>query len=112
MGALPEDRIVTLRRAVTARLERLRRDLLHYVTWRRREKKLSGYLLRLFVLFVALIVFPILKLVQLGVIGFAMGTLKTFLAAGVVIAGLALGFTIAEFLKRRRRGLSIMEALA
>jgi hypothetical protein len=103
---------MTLRRAVGARLERLKRDLLHYVTLRRREKKLTGYLLRLFVLFIALIVFPILKLVQLGPLGFAMGTLKTLLAAGVVIAGLAVGFALVEFGRRRRRGLSIRRALA
>jgi hypothetical protein len=103
---------MTLTRAVRIRLERLKRDLLHYVTWRRREKKLTGYLLRLFVLVSALIVFPILKLVQLGPVGFVMGTLKTFLAAGVVIGGLAIGYALVEFSKRRRRGLSIRRALA
>ena len=102
---------MTLRRAVRARLERLKRDLLHYVTLRRREKKLSGYLLRLFILFALLIVLPVKKLVQLGLVGAILATLKTAFAAGVVIAALAIGFTIAEFLKRRRRGLSLREAL-
>ena len=103
---------MTVKRAVRVRLERLKRDLLHYMTWRRREKTLTGYALRLFVLFMALIAFPILKLVQLGLIGFVMGTLKTVLAAGVVIAGLAIGYAIVEVARRRRRGLALRRAPA
>jgi hypothetical protein len=103
---------VTIKRAVRTRLERVKRDLLHYVTWRRREKKLTGYLLRLLILFMLLVVFPIKKLVQLGILGFILATLKTGFAAAIVIGGLALGFAIQEFLRRRRRGLSLREALA
>jgi hypothetical protein len=103
---------MTIKRAVRMRLERMKRDLLHYVTWRRRETRLSVYLLRQFILFVALIAFPVVKLVQLGLLGFVMGTLKTFLAAGFVIAGLAAAFAVQEYARRRKRGLSVWRALA
>ena len=90
---------MTFGRVIRAKLERMKRDLLHFVTLKRREKALTPYLLRLFILAVLIVILPIKKFVQLGVVGGLLATMKTVFAAGVVILGLVIAFA----LRRRRR---------
>ena len=97
---------MTYGRVIRARLERMKRDLLHFVTLRRREKAFAPYLMRLFVLAMLLLVLPVKKFVQLGVIGGFLALVKTGLAAGLVILGLAVAFAIGEAARRRRRWLA------
>lgn len=90
-----------LRAAVRARLLALWADLRAAASLRRREKRLSTYLLRLACMALILIVLPVQKLVQLGLVGFLLATLKTALAAAVVVALLAAVFALDEWRARR-----------
>ena len=94
---------MTFGRVIRAKLERMKRDLLHFVTLQRREKALTPYLLRLFILAVLIVILPIKKFVQLGVVGGLLATMKTVFAAGVVILGLVIAFALGEAARRRRR---------
>ncbi|SEA45703.1 hypothetical protein [Rubrimonas cliftonensis] len=93
---------MTVRGHVQARLLRLWRDLRSMATLRRREKRLSTYLLRLLCL-ALLAALPIKKLIQLGALGFLLATVKAAVAVALVVGVLATAFAIEAVLRRRRR---------
>lgn len=94
-GAAP-----SVRESVKARLRELGAGLLHHATLRRREKRLTGYLLRLFVIAMLTAVVA-LKVVQLGPIGALLAFVKVGVAAALVVGALAAVFAAQEWLKRR-----------
>lgn len=93
---------MTLRRVVLARLRRTGRDLLGLVTLRRHEKRWQTYALRLFVVAMIVVVIPVKKLLQLGVVDAILALLKAGVAVALVAAGLAAIYAVQETRRRRR----------
>ena len=93
---------MTLKRIVLARLSRVLRDLQALVTLRRHERRWQTYALRLAVVAMIVVVIPLKKLIQLGIIGSILALVKTALAVGVVAAMLAVFFAVQEIARRRR----------
>jgi mannose/fructose/N-acetylgalactosamine-specific phosphotransferase system component IIC len=95
---------MTLRRAVTARLLRLWRDLRAAASLRRTERSVTTYALRVICMALILVVLPLQKLIQLGLIGFILAALKVAVGLAIVAAALALVFAAQEIARRRRKG--------
>jgi hypothetical protein len=95
---------MTMRRAVTARLLRLWRDLRAAASLRRTERHPTTYALRLICMALILVVLPLQKLIQLGLIGFILAALKVAVGLAIVTAALALVFAAQEIARRRRKG--------
>jgi hypothetical protein len=83
-------------------MRRTGKDLLGLVTLRRRESSLEGYVIRLFCVGMIVVVLPVLKLVQLGPVGFALALVKVALGAALVAALLALVLFVEVYLQRRK----------
>jgi hypothetical protein len=94
---------MTVTRIVLARLRRTGRDLLGLVTLRRHEKRWQTYALRLFVVAMIVVVIPVKKLLQLGVVDAILALLKAGVAVGLVAAGLGAIYAVQELHRRRRQ---------
>jgi uncharacterized RDD family membrane protein YckC len=93
----------SVRDVARARLLALWADLRGAVTLRRREKRFTTYALRLLCLFLLLVVLPLKKLTQLGLLGSILALGKVALAVGLMVALLAAWFAFDEWSRRRRR---------
>jgi hypothetical protein len=93
---------MTISRAVRARLLRRWTELRGLVTLRRHEKRWTTYALRLTCLALILVVLPVKKVTQLGVLGALIGFLKVAVAVALVVGVLAAVFAAEEWLRRRR----------
>ena len=98
------DGIMTLRRVVMARLTRTGRDLLGLVTLRRHESSLEGYIIRLFCVGMIVVVLPVLKLIQLGLLGFVLALIKVALAGLLVVLALGIIYLVQAWYLRRSLG--------
>lgn len=94
---------MTVRRVVAARLLRLWRDLLGYVTLRRHEKRWQTYALRLVVVAMIVVVIPAKKVIQLGILSLVLALVKTAVAAALLVALLAAVFAAQELSRRAHR---------
>lgn len=103
---------MTLARVVLARLRRTGRDLLRLVTLKRHEKTWQTYALRLFVVAMIVVVIPLKKLIQLGLVGTVLALVKTAVAVALVAAGLAIVFAVQELGRRRARRRASAEGAA
>ncbi len=92
-----------IRAVVRARLLALWADLRGAVTLRRSEKRFTTYALRLLCVGLILVVLPVKKLMQLGLVGSVMALIKVALAVGFVVALLAAWFAFEEWSRRRRQ---------
>lgn len=95
---------MTLGRVVRARLARTGRDLLGLVTLKRHESSIEGYVIRLFCVGMIVVVLPVLKLVQLGVIGFLLALVKVALAGLLVTVALGIIYLVQAWYRRRSLG--------
>lgn len=95
---------MTLWRVVRARLARKGRDLLGLITLRRHESGVEGYIIRLFCMGMLVIVLPLVKLVQLGPIGFLLAAIKVLLGGLLVAAMLGLIYLVQAWYRRRSLG--------
>lgn len=93
---------MTVTRVVLARLRRTGRDLLALVTLRRHEKRWQTYALRLVVVAMIVVVIPLKKLIQLGIVDAVLAMLKAGLAVALVAAALAAIYAMQEMRRRRR----------
>lgn len=91
---------MTIKRVVKARLWRLWTGLREMATLRRREKKLSTYLLRLLVL-TMLAALPLKKLYSLGIVDAVLALIKVGIAAALVAGVLGAAFAAQEVARRR-----------
>jgi hypothetical protein len=92
---------MTLTRVVRARLARTGRDLMGLVTLRRREASLESYVIRLFCVGMLVVVLPVLKLVQLGPVGFLLAAIKVALVLTLVTLLLSLVYAVQAWQRRR-----------
>ena len=92
---------MTLTRIVRARLARTGRDLLGLVTLRRREASLESYVIRLFCVGMLVVVLPVLKLVQLGLLGFLLAAVKVALVLALLTLLLSLVYAVQAWNRRR-----------
>lgn len=95
---------MTIRRAVSARLLRLWRDLRSVASLRRTEPHPTTYALRLVCVAAILVGLPLQKLIQLGLLGFILAALKVALGVAIVTAAIAVVFAAQEIARRRRKG--------
>jgi hypothetical protein len=93
---------VTVIGAVKSRMIGLAQDLRAAATLRRTEKSLNGYLMRLFIMGMLLVVLPLKMLIQLGIVGFVLAALKVAVAVGLVALVLAAAFAVGEIARRRK----------